>query len=140
MEMREKVRKMVAEAEVPAEMTAALEAMSDEEFWAEAERVEESLDEKDYDEQKRLYAIAVIREQLRRGALNEKRKKDLEEEVAARRSEIEEKQKLIAGLERVRDDLQLRVDELSRTAKRPGRNEPCPCGSGKKYKHCCGRV
>ena len=21
-----------------------------------------------------------------------------------------------------------------------GRNEPCPCGSGKKYKHCCGRL
>ena len=21
---------------------------------------------------------------------------------------------------------------------RPGRNEPCPCGSGKKYKKCCG--
>jgi len=21
-----------------------------------------------------------------------------------------------------------------------GRNSPCPCGSGKKYKHCCGRV
>jgi len=20
----------------------------------------------------------------------------------------------------------------------PGRNEPCPCGSGKKYKKCCG--
>jgi uncharacterized protein len=20
----------------------------------------------------------------------------------------------------------------------PGRNDPCPCGSGKKYKHCCG--
>ena len=20
----------------------------------------------------------------------------------------------------------------------PGRNQPCPCGSGKKYKHCCG--
>jgi hypothetical protein len=20
---------------------------------------------------------------------------------------------------------------------RPGRNEPCHCGSGKKYKHCC---
>ncbi len=20
---------------------------------------------------------------------------------------------------------------------RPGRNDPCPCGSGKKYKHCC---
>jgi len=23
--------------------------------------------------------------------------------------------------------------------KKPKRNEPCPCGSGKKYKHCCGR-
>jgi len=22
----------------------------------------------------------------------------------------------------------------------PGRNDPCPCGSGKKYKHCCGRA
>ena len=20
-----------------------------------------------------------------------------------------------------------------------GRNEPCPCGSGKKFKHCCGQ-
>ena len=24
-------------------------------------------------------------------------------------------------------------------AQKIGRNEPCPCGSGKKYKHCCGR-
>jgi len=26
-----------------------------------------------------------------------------------------------------------------RTAVRVGRNEPCPCGSGKKYKKCCGQ-
>ena len=25
------------------------------------------------------------------------------------------------------------------TGKKVGRNDPCPCGSGKKYKHCCGR-
>ena len=24
-------------------------------------------------------------------------------------------------------------------AKKIGRNDPCPCGSGKKYKNCCGR-
>jgi len=24
-----------------------------------------------------------------------------------------------------------------RAAVRPGRNDPCPCGSGKKFKHCC---
>lgn len=23
---------------------------------------------------------------------------------------------------------------------KPGRNDPCPCGSGKKYKHCCLRA
>jgi SWIM/SEC-C metal-binding protein len=23
--------------------------------------------------------------------------------------------------------------------RKPGRNEPCPCGSGKKYKKCCGK-
>ena len=23
--------------------------------------------------------------------------------------------------------------------KTPGRNDPCPCGSGKKYKKCCGK-
>lgn len=27
----------------------------------------------------------------------------------------------------------------ARTRHKVGRNEPCPCGSGKKYKHCCGR-
>ena len=26
-----------------------------------------------------------------------------------------------------------------RAAKKIGRNAPCPCGSGKKYKKCCGR-
>jgi hypothetical protein len=28
---------------------------------------------------------------------------------------------------------------LLRAAAVPGRNDPCPCGSGKKYKKCCGR-
>ncbi len=26
-----------------------------------------------------------------------------------------------------------------RRVEKVGRNDPCPCGSGKKYKHCCGR-
>ena len=28
---------------------------------------------------------------------------------------------------------------VKRNGRKIGRNEPCPCGSGKKYKHCCGR-
>ncbi|MEM7105318.1 MAG: preprotein translocase subunit SecA [Bacteroidota bacterium] len=27
---------------------------------------------------------------------------------------------------------------FKRKVKKVGRNDPCPCGSGKKYKHCCG--
>ena len=30
--------------------------------------------------------------------------------------------------------------EPYRAPQRVGRNEPCPCGSGKKYKKCCGKV
>jgi yecA family protein len=26
------------------------------------------------------------------------------------------------------------------TITEPARNQPCPCGSGKKYKHCCGKI
>ena len=28
--------------------------------------------------------------------------------------------------------------QVKRTTPKVGRNDPCPCGSGKKYKHCCG--
>ncbi len=28
---------------------------------------------------------------------------------------------------------------FSRSEKKVGRNDPCPCGSGKKYKNCCGK-
>ncbi len=31
------------------------------------------------------------------------------------------------------------VDALSEVVQEVGRNDPCPCGSGRKYKHCCGR-
>jgi preprotein translocase subunit SecA len=27
---------------------------------------------------------------------------------------------------------------MRREGRKIGRNEPCPCGSGKKYKRCCG--
>ena len=38
-----------------------------------------------------------------------------------------------------RDDLPLPIDwePLRRAAPKVGRNDPCPCGSGKKYKKCC---
>ena len=36
--------------------------------------------------------------------------------------------------------LNLPEKQPARSAAAPGRNDVCPCGSGKKYKHCCGRI
>ena len=31
-----------------------------------------------------------------------------------------------------------RPEPVRREAPKVGRNDPCPCGSGKKFKQCCG--
>ncbi len=33
-----------------------------------------------------------------------------------------------------------KVETVRRQSPRVGRNDPCPCGSGKKFKKCCGRA
>ncbi|MFM9024179.1 MAG: SEC-C metal-binding domain-containing protein, partial [Planctomycetaceae bacterium] len=33
----------------------------------------------------------------------------------------------------------VRVDPIRNVGQKVGRNDPCPCGSGKKFKNCCGR-
>ena len=55
-----------------------------------------------------------------------------------RRTEVA-KQKT-AGLAGVGGDTsEKKKPVVRRASERVGRNEPCPCGSGKKYKQCCGR-
>ena len=54
-------------------------------------------------------------------AMEEKRRRQQERELRMNRGEDEKPQ------------------PVRRKSKKVGRNEPCPCGSGKKYKKCCGR-
>ena len=35
--------------------------------------------------------------------------------------------------------LNLKKETIKKKDKKVGRNDPCPCGSGKKYKQCCGK-
>jgi preprotein translocase subunit SecA len=35
---------------------------------------------------------------------------------------------------------QVEAAQLQRDEPKIGRNDPCPCGSGKKYKHCHGQL
>ena len=56
----------------------------------------------------------------------------------------ERARKVTGELSAVRDDVEYVADEQPvqqpvRVEKTPGRNEPCFCGSGKKYKLCHGR-
>jgi len=42
--------------------------------------------------------------------------------------------------ENIKDlEILLNPPKTSIAEKKVGRNEPCPCGSGKKYKKCCGK-
>jgi SWIM/SEC-C metal-binding protein len=36
-------------------------------------------------------------------------------------------------------EILLNPPKSTKVEKKIGRNEPCPCGSGKKYKKCCGK-
>ena len=37
------------------------------------------------------------------------------------------------------EDLNKVKKQTPKKVKKIGRNDPCPCGSGKKYKQCCGK-
>jgi len=59
----------------------------------------------------------------------EKRRLDTLARKARSTDDLEAEEQLLADTEK--------VQPLTADAK-PGRNDPCPCGSGKKYKKCCG--
>ena len=46
--------------------------------------------------------------------------------------------KALAELGRGLEDARRSRERRPAKSARVGRNEPCPCGSGRKYKHCCG--
>ncbi len=46
----------------------------------------------------------------------------------------------VLGVEGEADDVGASVQTVTRVGPKVGRNDPCPCGSGKKYKQCHGRL
>jgi len=70
----------------------------------------------------------------------ERRISGIWQESSARHDEFD----VVAQADRQREAAQSAGEskpvEQIRVDMRVGRNDPCPCGSGKKYKHCCGRT
>jgi preprotein translocase subunit SecA len=60
----------------------------------------------------------------------------LKVEIEPQHVEIEYEK--VEAFENKTDDT-LKNEPVRREGKKVGRNDPCPCGSGKKYKKCCGR-
>ena len=58
-----------------------------------------------------------------------------DEDIPDSRAKMEKIFEQFGGLEKVKEDFEA---EFSPIKKKVGRNDPCPCGSGKKYKKCCG--
>ena len=65
------------------------------------------------------------------------RERRLKESGAMRYNHVEEGQ---AQPRRRATAEMAKAETFVRSGRKVGRNEPCPCGSGKKYKHCCGRA
>ncbi len=80
--------------------------------------------------------------------LNSMEKSPLDSEAMTREEMADLNASLIGFCLRSKGGQYIRYDEASKSAGRVipfpgtqhvGRNEPCPCGSGKKYKKCCGQ-
>lgn len=60
-------------------------------------------------------------------------------ELQAKLQEEEQKKLKMSGADKGGEDLEETKNVPYRAPKKIGRNEPCPCGSGKKYKDCHGK-
>ena len=65
---------------------------------------------------------------------------DREHPLATLDEAIEDLIVIVADLEDLTRDRRYKVETVKRDAPKVGRNDPCPCGSGKKYKQCHGKA
>jgi uncharacterized protein len=65
---------------------------------------------------------------------------DKEHPLATLDDAMEDLVMAVADLYDLTRDARYRVDTIRRDAPKVGRNDPCPCGSGKKFKQCHGKT
>lgn len=65
---------------------------------------------------------------------------DKEHPLANLDEAIEDLIVIVADLEDLTRDRRYKVETVKREAPKVGRNDPCPCGSGKKFKQCHGKT
>ena len=63
---------------------------------------------------------------------------DREQPLTTLEDAIEDMVVAVADLQDLTREQRYKVETVKRETPKVGRNEPCPCGSGKKFKHCHG--
>ncbi|MBQ9658096.1 MAG: SEC-C domain-containing protein, partial [Clostridia bacterium] len=87
----------------------------------------------------------IICDYIDNAQIDEKEAKEVIKESLNRYFEIDDivKQIIIGYVDKIKKKMPIwkqggKIDNIVQFTK-VGRNEPCPCGSGKKYKNCCGK-
>ena len=62
-----------------------------------------------------------------------------EEDIKKAAGKLMEREQVAKPTSTNMDSTSSSINKTVRGVKKIGRNDPCPCGSGKKYKKCCGR-
>lgn len=97
---------------------------TDDELAAELDRMSPDILKQATDPQMRTLIIGIYRKMLVDGV-------DVSDDKAVKKW-MQKHPEVLQGGETVK------VETFKREQPKVGRNEPCPCGSGKKYKKCCG--
>ena len=88
-----------------------------------------------------MYHVSIVTPEQQQAMQAEAQKRRAEQEIEKQRGQLQD---------HLRSAQASHGDEVSATeaqkkapltadGKKVGRNDPCPCGSGKKYKNCCGK-
>ena len=101
----------------------------------------------------KLFAIQLARDAAARGQAGWAEDEEVAEAIAAAppsqstlrilerfEQQREQQKRLHLALSHGGAGEQAKVETIRRQGQKTGRNDPCPCGSGKKYKRCCGQV
>ena len=88
-----------------------------------------------------MYHVSIVTPEQQQAMQAEAQKRRAEQEIAKQRGQLQDHLRSAQashGDEVSAAEAQKKTP-LTADGKKVGRNDPCPCGSGKKYKNCCGK-
>ena len=86
------------------------------------------------------YLEAIISEQKQRVVRLQAESDRLEGESRNKEKEIQNKEHEVENLKKICNHFKSQSSSMqNEDGIKPRRNDPCSCGSGRKYKHCCGK-